>query len=103
MQKLTPASGLRWDDKTNLDALAAAMTGQAAAQEKIRETAGRMARDMVEEAGTLRFSTGMLADTEMVRAIRILESVKLRDNPQAMRALYIADAKITMTSRIDHQ
>jgi len=86
MGKLDAASGLRWDDQANLDALAAAMRAQAAAQEKIRQAAGQVARDMVPNAGSLKMSVGMLADTEMVRAIRVLEAVPGRESPQEKRA-----------------
>lgn len=93
-RKLDPAGGLRWDDQKNLDALAAAMKAQAKEQDQIRVTAGRVARDMVAEAGNLRLSLGMLADTEMARAVRILESVPTRDQPQAKRAT-LGDARLT--------
>ncbi len=93
MAKLEPASGLRWDDKATLDSLAAAMKAQAAEQEKIRLASGRVARDMVPQAGSLRLALGMLADTEMPRVIRILEAVPGRDNPQDKRSA-LADAKM---------
>jgi len=86
MGKLDAASGLRWDDRANLDALAAAMKAQAKVQETIRQAAGQVARDMVPNAGNLKMSVGMLADTEMVRAIRVLEAVPGRDSPQDKRA-----------------
>jgi len=80
--------GLRWDDQKTLAALAAAMREQAKAQEQLRQTAGTVARDLVTAAGNLRFSLGMLTDTEMVRAIRVLEGVQSKDDSagQARRA-----------------
>jgi len=88
IQKFDPASGLRWDDQKTLAALAAAMREQAKAQEQLRQTAGTVARDLVTAAGNLRFSLGMLTDTEMVRAIRVLEGVQSKDDSagQARRA-----------------
>ncbi|MEQ2009414.1 MAG: hypothetical protein ABMA26_21745, partial [Limisphaerales bacterium] len=94
MQKFDPASGLRWDDTKNLDALAAAMRDGAKAQEQLRQTAGATARNFVPAVGTLRFSVGMLADTAMVRMIRVIESVATQDTPTAKRAA-LAEARFT--------
>ena len=94
MTKLDPTSGLRWDDQQNLAALATAMAAQAKAQAALREAAARTARDMVEEAGSLRMSVALLADTEMVRAIRILEAVTGRETPQDKRGA-VGDARLT--------
>ena len=99
IQKFDPASGLRWDDKKNLDALAAAMREQAGAQEQLRQTAGAVARDLVSAAGNLRFSLAMLADAEMVRAIRVLEAVPAKDDPQGKRAA-LAEARFTQERTI---
>ena len=65
--------------------LTAATAELAKGQEQLRQTASRAARDMPVQSGNLRVSAGMLADTEMIRAIRILESVPYRDGPQAKR------------------
>ena len=94
VQKFDPASGVRWDDAKNLDALAAAMRDGAKTQEQLRQTAGATARNFVSAVGTLRFSLGMLADTEMIRLTRILESVATQDAPPAKRAA-LADARFT--------
>jgi hypothetical protein len=94
LKKLDPASGLRWDDPGTVQALHAATASLAKDQERLRQTAGRAARDMPVQSGNLRVSVGMLADTEMIRAIRILESVPARDGPQAKRAA-LADARLT--------
>ncbi len=94
MKKLDPASGLRWDDPKTVQALHAATTTMAKDQEQLRQIAGQAARGMPVPSGNLRISVGMLADTEMIRAIRILESVPGRDGPQAKRAA-LADARLT--------
>ena len=99
VQKFDPGAGLRWDDQKNLDALATAMREQAKRQEQLRQTTGGIARDLVSAAGSLRFSLGMRADTEMVRAVRILEAVPAKDEPQAKRAA-LAEARFTQERTI---
>ena len=99
MQKLDQASGLRWDDQKNLDALATAMREQAKAQEQLRQTAGAAARNLVTAAGNLRFSLGMLADTEMMRAVRVIEAVAGKDDPQGKRSV-LAEARLTQERTI---
>ncbi len=94
LKKLDPASGLRWDDPKTVQALHAATAELARGQEQLRQTASQAARDMPAASGNLRVAAGMLADTEMIRAIRILESVPARDGPQAKRAA-LADARLT--------
>ncbi|HUW34152.1 MAG TPA: hypothetical protein VM223_21300 [Planctomycetota bacterium] len=86
IQKLDPASGTDWSNKGQLDALTAAITGQAAQQETLHQQTGAVARELVRQAGNLRISLGMLADTEMVRSVRILEAAPKRENAQEMRA-----------------
>jgi hypothetical protein len=54
---------------------------------------------MVPQAGDLRLSLGMLADTEMLRTVRILESVTGREHPQAKRAT-LSDARLTQERTI---
>lgn len=93
LKKLNDAA-INWEDAKNLATLTAAMKDQAEAQEKVRGQASAAARTMVAAAGTLKLSIGMLADTEMIRAIRILEAVAGRDNAQARRAA-LADARLT--------
>lgn len=88
------SDGVRWDDPKSVAMFASAMKDQAQAQEKVREQASAAAKTMVAAAGSLKLSLGMLADTEMIRAIRILENVAGRDNPQARRAA-LADARLT--------
>lgn len=99
IQKLDPSSGLRWDDQKNLDALATAMRDQAKRQEQTRQTTGAVARDLVSAAGNLKFSLGMLADTEMVRGVRVLEAVPAKDDPQGKRAA-LAEARFTQERTI---
>ena len=99
LQKLDPASGLRWDDRKNLDALATALREQARKQEELRRTAGVVTREFVSAVGNLRFSLGMLADTEMVRAIRVLEGVATADDPQGRRA-GLTEARLTQERTI---
>jgi hypothetical protein len=93
--KLDGDGGLRWDDPKNLDALHAAAKSQRQAQEQVRKNAGAIARGMVPQAAHLRISVGLLADTEMVRAMNILDSVPARDTPQAKRSA-LADTRLTM-------
>lgn len=94
MGKLDPASGLRWDDPKNLDMLHNAIKEQAKAQDTLRQASSQGARDMLSQAGNVRLGLAMLADTEMIRAIRILESLPGRDDPQAKRTV-LGDARLT--------
>jgi hypothetical protein len=94
LRKLDGSDGLRWDDAKNIDALHAGVKELARAQEKVRTTMGQTAKAMAAEAGNLRISVAMLADTEMVRLLRILDSVPGRDQPQAKRAA-LADGRLT--------
>ncbi len=92
--KLRRTSGLRWDEKKNLDALSAAMGKQASREAQLRKAAFLTARQMVKQAGSLRVSVDMLADSEMKRAIQIVEVIVKQDSPQRMRAK-LSDAKMT--------
>ncbi|MEO6848943.1 MAG: hypothetical protein ABI443_14445 [Chthoniobacterales bacterium] len=95
IQKLDPASGLRWDDKKNLDGLSTAMREQTRMQEDFHKSMGRTARDLVDQASSLRLPLGLLADTEVPRTERILDAVPARDTPQDKHAALL-DARITM-------
>jgi hypothetical protein len=64
-------------------------------QDQLRQTAGRIAREMAAPAGNLRLSVAMLADSEMIRAIRVLDSVATRDDAAGRRTSF-ADARATM-------
>jgi hypothetical protein len=63
-------------------------------QDQLRQTAGRIAREMAPPAGNLRLSVAMLADSEMIRAIRVLDSVATRDDAAGRRTSF-ADARAT--------
>ena len=92
--KLDGDGNLRWDDMKNVDALHAAMKAQRQAQEKVRDAAGRTARGMLPQAGHLRISVGLLADTEMVRALTLLDSLPQREDPRGKRTA-LADVRLT--------
>ena len=94
IRKFDPSSGLRWDDSKTIESLAQAMRDQARAQEEIRQRTGVVARNMVTAAGDLRLSVGLLADTEMVRVVQIIEAVPGNDDPQAKRST-LGDARLT--------
>ena len=64
-------------------------------QDQLRQTAGRIAREMAPPAVSLRLSVAMLADSEMIRAIRVLDSVATRDDAAGRRTSF-ADARATM-------
>ena len=94
MRKLESGSGVRWDDRKNLDELAAALREQARCQAELRTRTAGIAQSMREETGNLRLAVELLADTEMMRAERIIGSVAGRDSPAAKRAA-LADARLT--------
>lgn len=93
-RKFDPTAGLKWDDPKNVADLKTAMKEQSKAQEELHQSAGKTAKNMVAQAGNLRLSLGMLADTEMIRAVRILDTVEGRDTPQNKRST-LADARLT--------
>lgn len=95
IQKFSPTSGVRWDDKRNLEAFETSARDLAYTQEKLRRSAGATARTLVGASGNLRLSLGMLADTEMVRAIRTLETAPLKDDPQGKLSA-ISEARNTL-------
>ncbi len=74
--------------------LAMRAAGYSQTQDQLRETSGRIAREMPAPAGSLRLSVAMLADSEMVRAIRILDSVATRDDAAGRRTSF-SDARAT--------
>jgi hypothetical protein len=93
LRKLDGDGSLRWDDVKNLDALHAAVGALRRDQERTRQASAQTARAMLPQTGNLRIAVSMLADTEMVRAQRILDSVPGRDPIQAKRAA-LADARL---------
>lgn len=94
LRKLDGEGGLKWDDAKNVAALHTAVAELSKSQIALRERAGSTARSMVAEAGSLRMSVGLLADTEIVRAERIFDSVAARDLIPAKRSA-LADAQLT--------
>jgi hypothetical protein len=94
LRKLEGAGDLRWDDPKNVAALHAAVREAMKHGETLRQSTGGAARNMVPQAGSLRLALGLLADTEIVRLGRILDSVATRAEPQAKR-IALADARVT--------
>lgn len=94
LRKLDGEGGLKWDDPKNIAALHAAALDLAKQQAALRAKSGALAREMPAESGSLQMSVALLADTEMVRAERIFESIPTRDLQQAKRSA-IADAQLT--------
>lgn len=82
--KFRADSGVRWDDQQNVADLHASAAQMVEHEAKQREAAAGAARDMVREAGVVRFSLGMLADTEYERFVRIAEALQTRTEPHAM-------------------
>lgn len=94
VEKLDAVPGQGQDDPQRHVALQAAVQEQAAAERAIREDAQRVTRDMVPAAGAVRLSMALVADAEMVRALRIIEAVPGRAGSQAQRAT-LAEARLT--------
>ncbi len=92
--KLSGQGDLRWDDSKNVAMLHAAVKEVGKGQEQAKQSAGKIARGMVAQAGNLNIALAMLADTEMERTLRILDSVPTRDQPQAKRTA-LGDARLT--------
>jgi hypothetical protein len=86
LRKLDGDGELRWDDPKNIDALHAAARAQAARQLQLRQNGGKLAREMIVQAGDLRLGLGMLADTEMNRSHLALTAIPGRDGPEGKRA-----------------
>lgn len=94
LRKLDGEGGLKWDDPKNIATLHAGVLELTKQQAALRAKGGAIARAMPAEAGSLQMSVGLLADTEMVRAERIFESIPTRDLLQAKRSA-MADAQLT--------
>jgi hypothetical protein len=95
LRKLDGGGDIRWDDPKNVDALHAAVKLLGQEQEQVQKATGQTARAMAAEADSVRLAVALLADTEMARVVRILESVATRDQPQAKRAA-LADGRVTL-------
>ncbi len=93
-RRLDPSAGTRWDDARNLRELEEGMAKLARGQAALRSAIAEAARAMPEQAATVKLSLGMLADTEVVRIIRMLEMAPRRETPQEMRAM-LAEARLT--------
>jgi hypothetical protein len=80
------------DDKKDEASLHAAVKVLAERQQKLKQTASRIAREMTPAAGDLRMGLGMLADTELIRATAALAAVPDRDTLVAKRTA-VADSR----------
>jgi hypothetical protein len=94
LKKVDGQDGLRWDDPKNLDMLHAAVQKLSTEQAAVQKLAGPIVRSMPTQAGNVRIALGLLADTEMVRAQRILDSVPGRD-PMPAKRTALTDARLT--------
>jgi hypothetical protein len=94
LKKLDGQGDLRWDDPKNVDVLHKAVAQLATDQATVQKLAAQTVRSMPAHAGNVRIAVGLLADSEMVRAQRILDSVPGRAQPSAKRAA-LADARLT--------
>jgi len=95
LKKLDVGSGIRWDDMKNVDELHAALGALAREQHKVQSQTSAASRGMLALAGNLKLSVGLLADAEMTRAIRALESVPGQE--QAKKRVVLGDGLITQT------
>jgi hypothetical protein len=90
----------RMDDKAALEQLAQVVKKLAVAQAALRSQAATIAVEMPEDAGSLKLSMGLLADTEMVRALKAVEGVMTREDPaQKKSALLEARATLERSQR----
>src|SRR5262249_26243632 len=94
LKKLDGEGELRWDDPKNVEALHKAVGQMATEQAAVQKLAAQMVRSMLAHAGNVRIAIGLLADSEMVRAQRILDSVPAREPVPAKRTA-LADARLT--------
>ena len=94
LKKLDGQGELRWDDPKNVEALHQAVQKMSSEQAAVQKLAGPVVRSMVAQAGNVRIALGLLADTEMVRGQRILDSVPGKEPIPAKRAA-VADARLT--------
>ena len=92
--RLGAASGLSRGSRKTVEGLAVAIEQQVRHQSQIRQDASDVAKNMVEDVATLRTALGMLADTELVRCIRMIESVSTRELAHDKRTA-LTDARLT--------
>ena len=92
--RLGAASGLSRDSQNTVEGLAGAIEQQVRNQSQIRQIASDVAKNMIDDVTTLRTTLGMLADTELVRCIRMIESVSTREHAHDKRTA-LTDARLT--------
>lgn len=86
MVKLDPQGATKWDDPTNEKTLIAAMRKRSESQTAVRDGASALLRDMVEQLQSVKGRLAMLGDTEMVQAIRGLDTIAVRESTEGKRA-----------------
>ncbi len=85
----------RLDDRATLENLAGEIRRLAAGQASMRSRAAMIARAMPESAGGIKVSIGLLADTELVRGVKAVESVLTREDPRQKLAA-LAESRLTL-------
>lgn len=94
LQKLDPSSGFDAQAATGAAQYISGMDQLAKGQAKLREVTSSLARQLSEQSGNLRMSVGMLADTEMIRSVRILERAG-NPNESEQRRTTLANGRLT--------
>jgi hypothetical protein len=92
ISKVDTETNIRWDDEKVRADLVTQTRAMAKQQDEVRTQAGQVARGVIDQAPGPKMSIGVIADTEMVQSIRVLEAVAQRDHGQAIRAA-LADAR----------
>ncbi len=85
----------RLDDRQTVERLGSEVKPLAAAQSGLRNRTAALARDMPEGAGSLKQSVALIADSELVRSIRALESALTREEPRQRQA-GLGESRITL-------
>lgn len=85
----------RLDDPDTLEALAREIKQLATEQAAMRSRAAMIALDMPESAGGMKVSVGLLADTELVRGVKAVESVPTREDPRQKLAA-LTESRLTL-------
>ena len=84
--KLDPAGATKWDDAANEKVLIAGMRNRSEAQTAVRDGASALLREMVEQLMSVKGRLSMLGDTEMVQAIRGLDTIAVRESTEGKKA-----------------
>ncbi len=92
INKVDTETNIRWDDEKVRADLVTQTRAMAKQQDLVRTQAGQVARGVIDQAPGPKLSIAVIADTEMVQSIRVLEAVAQRDHGQAIRAA-LADAR----------